>query len=240
MASFIQKPVCQGWVVLPLCEPFVTDIQKKRCAVKNATLTRAFDGYAHSINNEISACTARIRVMLISSERFSVVREKGLSDLATELSSFRVSPILYLRRQDHLAESLHAQAFRIDSSYFRRERLLNVEKRTFRFMDLASSWAETFGRENMIVHRYIPYAVTFDFLGALRISNFDTLPAEQHLNTALSREALEYIRCHSQYRYGTPQYSSAIRGLIKYSRLHPTAPQFKRFYLLARGTYSTC
>ena len=220
----------QGPGHMKLSAAFISMFQKRRGVVEDQADNSGFSKYSQSLKKEIASAASNIDSMLISSERFSIVQGEGLERLIDTFENMRVQPILYLRRQDLLAESLHAQAYRVRSPYFRPENLLQPQKTTFRFWDLVEIWRNAFGADNLIVRKFQKRSVTFDFLEALGVRNTDKLPAEFRLNAGLSRDAMEYMRHHTDLQYGTPDYVRVESRLVEYSKIKPTPAQYKRFF----------
>lgn len=214
---------------MKLCPPFLSDIQNQRSVVKSGK-KKGFRKFGMDLQNEIDACAKNIDRMLISSERFSIVQGEGLTKLTNVFKRMSVFPILYLRRQDLLAESLHAQAYRVRSPYFEPDKLLHLRKPTFCFWDLISTWRNAFGEDNLIVRKFQKRSVTFDFLEAIDIQNKDQLPEEFRLNAVLSRDAMEYLRHHTDLVFGSSEYSRVERRLVEFSKTNPTPVHFKRFF----------
>jgi len=211
----------------------LTSVQTRRDVDRPPS--KNFDGLRDDMLNEFRVCDGDVDRILLSSERFGILTNRACKRLRRRLRSFHIRPILYLRRQDALAESMHSQAYRVRSTAFRPENLLLPSKRTFRFHTLAKQWQKIFGYDNLIVRRFNKNKpgqgdIVSSFLTAIETD--DSLRAETnyHLNTRLSRDALEYLHHHTSLIYGSDAYYAVESKLIDYSRANPTPPEHRSFF----------
>ena len=188
------------------------------------------------IATEFERTGPSVRSILLSSERFGAMDLEAIERLRSLLPGIRVRPIVYLRRQDLMAESLFAQGMRVRGKA-RNDRPLNPGRAQFpvlRFRVLIERWASVFGRENMIVRKFEKRPdgkdVVADFLEAIGATEIERGDRSYHLNTKLSRDALEYLYFHTDLVYDSPEYESVQRKLIEYSRRQPTPIEHRNFY----------
>ena len=103
-----------------------------------------------------------------------------------------------------------------------------------RFRNLIERWANVFGIDNMIVRKFERRPdgkdVVSDFLEAIDAQDMLRGDRKYHLNTKLSRDALEYLYFHTDLVYDSPDYNVVQKKLIEYSRLHPTPVEHRNFY----------
>ena len=185
---------------------------------------------------EFQSVAPSVRSILLSSERFGAMGSEAIQRLRNELQGIRVKPIVYLRRQDLMAESLFAQGMRVRSKT-RNVRPLNPDRVNFpvlQFGKLIDRWTNVFGIENVIVRKFEKRPdgkdVVADFLEAIGVEDAGQGDRRYHLNTKLSRDALAYLYFHTDLVYDSPEYEIVQRKLIEYSRLHPTPVEHRNFY----------
>ena len=187
----------------------------------------------HHLEDEISASSTNIESVIISAESFDGTDKEGLKRLIQLYQpDFQIKVIIYLRRQDKFAESLHAQAYRVREVTFDRNRLL--AKGFFRYDRFINLWSNVLGRENLILREFPESApddkLIQDFLAAVEVENFSVHTEKMRLNTRLDRLALEYIHHHTQLQYGSKQYFRVVQLLCKFSQFHPVEEKFRYFF----------
>ena len=133
------------------------------------------------------------RCLLISGEEFSrlFLSNGFLEEFIRVASGVEVKFVFYLRRQDHLRESVYAQSVK-NGLYGD----ISQTKYNFDFFETVRPFVEAVGRENVIVRPYNRKKwpdgeIINDFFTAIsrpELSEALTLPEEARINTRLSRQ----------------------------------------------------
>jgi hypothetical protein len=187
----------------------------------------------HQIENEISESGTRIKSVIISAESFDGTDTEGIRRLVQLYQAdFQLKTIIYIRRQDKYAESLHAQAYRVREMAFDRDQLLT--KGYLNYDYYINLWKESLGSDNLVLREFPEKAfdgqLIHDFLTAASIGNFPVPTGMMRLNRRLDRLVLEYIRHHTGLKFGDDMYFRVEYLLSKYSRHHPVEKKFKFFF----------
>lgn len=110
--------------------------------------------FKNDLKSEIENIGNDIHTVIISSEHFHsrLVREKEVTRLSHLLSEFfnKIEIVLYLRRQDLMANSLYSTACRVgfsDKNIFPEK--ISEQNRYYNFELLIEKWAKIFGAENI-------------------------------------------------------------------------------------------
>jgi hypothetical protein len=187
----------------------------------------------HQIENEISESGTKIKSVIISAESFDGTDKEGIKQLVQLYQGdYQLKIVIYLRRQDRYAESLHAQAYRVREMAFDRDQLLT--KGHFNYDFYINLWKKSLGSENLILREFPENAfdgqLIDDFLTAVSIENFPVPKGIERSNRRMDRLVLEYIRHHTGLKFGDDMYFRVENLLIEYSRLHPVEKRFKFFF----------
>lgn len=109
----------------------------------------------------LEVCSPKLNGIVISNEGFSGDPLSGYanaSEMAERLRictrDFDVKILIYLRRQDEFVESLYTQKIHEGHSLSFADFLQSITSVCFDWYALVESYAEVFGRENIIVRRY--------------------------------------------------------------------------------------
>lgn len=115
----------------------------------------------HVTERFLEVCASKLNGIVISSEAFSGEPLSGYanaSEMAERLRlctrDFDVKIVVYLRRQDEFLESLYMQKIHEGHSFSFADFLKSIASVSFDWYALVESYAEVFGRENIIVRRY--------------------------------------------------------------------------------------
>jgi len=146
--------------------------------------------------------------IVISSEEFSAIPAENINKLVEIkrfLSGRPIFIICYLRRQDHLIESLYCQSAR--NAGFT-ETIQDFERRVnLNYYNHLNSYAKIFGRENIIARTYENFPIKnnsllHDFLNLLGLYNFSSFKfPEKAINKRFSPELLEILKlCPNLHR----------------------------------------
>jgi hypothetical protein len=174
--------------------------------------------------------------ILLSSERFGSLSADALTQLGKHFGRIVTKPILYLRRQDLLAESLMAQAMRVRIQRPENKPIVprKPNHQFFQFHMLIRRWGDVFGHENVIVRKFEKRPdgkdIVHDFLEAIDASDIPRSDNGYHLNSKLSRDALEYLYFYTDLVYGSREYNAVQKKLVSYSKDNPTPDQYKNFF----------
>lgn len=185
------------------------------------------------IEDEISASGTKIQSVIISAESFVGTDAEGIRRL-TQLyqADFQLKIIIYLRRQDRYAESLHSQAYRVREMQFDRNSLLKSGH--MHFDHYIRLWTEALGSENLILREFPEQAfdgqLMHGFLEAVSIEEFPVTTGIEPLNRRMGRITLEYIQHHTGLKFGEDIYFRITDLLCKYSQQHPAEKRYKHFY----------
>lgn len=185
------------------------------------------------IAQEISESGTGIKSVIVSAESFHGADNEGLRKLV-ELykADFELKAVIYLRRQERYAESIHAQAYRVREVGFNRDQLLRGGDLNYdKYINL---WIESFGSDNLILREYPEKAfngqLINDFLTAVSIGNLPVPTDSKRLNTRLDRLMLEYIRYHTELKFGDDIYFRVVILLNRYGQNHPVENKFQFFF----------
>lgn len=139
--------------------------------------------------------------IIISSEAFGIANKKQIGILKTELQSYDVKIIVYLRRQDLRLESLYNQI--IKNGKCLKDEVEDIltffenKKRLFDYYQLLDPWKKAFGASNLIVRPLekcqIPN-LCHDILKGIGIDNFKHFREVNNKNIKVGRKALEVLR----------------------------------------------
>jgi len=185
------------------------------------------------IENEITESGTKINSVIISAESFDGTDAEGIERL-TQLyqADFQLKIIIYLRRQDRYAESIHSQAYRVREMQFDRNKLLRSGH--LHYDHYVRLWTEALGAENLILREFPEKAfdgqLIHDFLEAATIEKFPVATGIKQLNRRMGRITLEYIQHHTGLRFGDDIYFRVTNLLCNYSQQHPVEKKYKYFY----------
>lgn len=185
------------------------------------------------IENEIAESGSRIDSIVISAESFDGTDQAGIARLVQLYQDdFQLKAIIYIRRQDKYAESIHAQAYRVREMSFDRDKPL--KKYSFSYEYYVDLWSESLGSDNLILREYPENAqnnqLINDFMSAISVDSFPMHSKEIRLNSRMDRLALEFMQHHTGLSYGDSTYFMVEELLGKYSEIHKAAKKFKFFY----------
>ena len=187
----------------------------------------------HQIENEISESGTKIKSVILSAESFDGTDAEGIRQLVQLYQAdFQLKIIIYIRRQDRYAESIHAQAYRVREMSFDRDQLLTKDYLNYDYY--INLWKASLGSENLILRAFPERAydgqLIHDFLDAISLGNFPVPAGIVRLNRRLDRLALEFIQHHTGLRFGDDMYFRVEELLTKYSQHHPAEKKFKFFF----------
>jgi len=149
---------------------------------------------------ELRFAAANSDNLIVSSEGFFDLDEKGVKSLRDALSAYDVSVVLYLRRQDQFIEAMYRN-FIVDSGarfQLPLDQYLNNEYvEHCNYLQKVDLWAETFGMDRLNV---IPYQssslkegdVIHDFLERIGLKT-DGLPAPRRVNASRPNDVLRAL-----------------------------------------------
>jgi len=170
---------------------------------------------------------------IISAESFSNSSERGIEEFRAHYENyFDISVLVFLRRQDHLAESLRAQSFRVNQQGAIVEADVSEKHSLLNYSILLNKWSEVFGKQNIIIREY-PESnknqLGSVFADALEISD-SVFSIDERINSRLNRHVLEYIYRHSDLRYGTKKYFNSLKKLQKIGNEFESDPRYRYFF----------
>lgn len=183
---------------------------------------------------EFEKLKSQPKSMVISAESLAHASQQGVEEFCKHYSSyFKIQVIVFLRRQDFMAESLRAESYAINFKSYNATTPFNKDNRNYNYLFGLNAWSEVFGSESLVIVEY-PEKQPVNVLGSLTAKLFK-LPKSVKLHTERARErldrnVLEYIFNHSDLIYGTPEYFKAIKKLGKYSKQNPPKPQYRNFF----------
>lgn len=172
--------------------------------------------------------------VIISAEGLAITDSAGVQRIAKDyLPYFNIQVIIFLRRQDFMAESSHAQAYRVNQKNYNAKKAFDPSNINLNYTYALDYWSSQFGEQSISVVEY-PEAqgaaalklLTAELFGLPSSLDIDSEP----VNERLSRDVLEYIFEHTKLVYGTKPYFKAIERLILYSSQNPSAPEYRNFY----------
>lgn len=135
--------------------------------------------------------------LILSSEIFlesaTPYKIRALKEL---FNNFNVKIIIYLRRQDHMIESVYGQTVKDGGCVkFKGEKSYRLD-----YYEILMQWAEVFGHNNIIVRAYereqfVSFSLFADFLSILEIeNNNEYVSPQKDLNPRLSLNCQEFKR----------------------------------------------
>lgn len=171
---------------------------------------------------------------IVSAESLAIADHDGVKRFAEHyLPYFDIQIIVFLRRQDFMAESSRAQAYKVNQVGFNARGPFDDDDETYNFSYVLDCWRSQFNMESISVLEY-PESQGSEALRVLTFDVFDlpgTLEVDDlRINERLDRNVLEYIYEHSKLVYGTKTYFKAIERLGQYSSQHPSELKYKHFY----------
>lgn len=136
---------------------------------------------------------------------------KNIYEITKDLN-LDIRIIVYIRRQDDFVESLYTQSIHLGGHKTFDEFLSDFNTEAFHWDNLLNSYADVFGKENIIVRRYhksfLPENDSLikefgEILGSQVLKNFNKTNPR---NRGISRDALEITRITNQYLNSEDQY----------------------------------
>ena len=206
---------------------FMNEDEKRKSLLTHQHEYKTFDHYLSKIKKELSE--QEFKRVVISSERFSELsREASLKSISDQLIEFDVQIIVWIKRQDHLLESLLAQNLRVLNEQ-PIEKML--ENSMFNLKEKLELWEDIFGLKSMHVRHYksdLDNKLITDFLNIIGIDDYSGFTFPQRANTRLSRDALHFLNHECELEFGSTKYQNLIRYcLVPYSLKHPTRKKYK-------------
>jgi hypothetical protein len=171
--------------------------------------------------------------VLISAESFANAGEKGINELYEHYKEhFDCKVIVFLRRQDHLAESLRSQSFRVAQKGEILTSDISESHALLNFHILLGKWSSVFGKENLIVKEYpqnTPQSLGSIFAEIIQVEEaiFANKP---QVNEKLDRHLLEFIYRDSNLEYGSRKYFKALKKLNKISQQNKAPDKYRYFF----------
>ncbi len=110
-----------------------------------------------ALREEINASSCR--TVLISSEEFDVLDERGVETIAQSLDGFKVTIICYLRRLHEFVQALYTTNVIFHGEKRPIKEYLRGMRTTTNYEELVSRWKKVFGQHNVDVNFYIPDAL---------------------------------------------------------------------------------
>ena len=151
---------------------------------------------------------ADVNNVIISAESFGVAKKKHIDILKSELQSYEVKIILYLRRQDLRLESLYTQEVKfgwcstdILTFFEKKKQILDY----YRFLE---PWKQTFGLENIIVRPLEKTQISnicYDILNIIGITNYADFREVDNKNIKPGRKALEVLKIANKICQNKPR-----------------------------------
>ncbi|MGK7936150.1 MAG: hypothetical protein AB4206_10195 [Xenococcaceae cyanobacterium] len=146
--------------------------------------------------------------IIISSEDFESANRRFIHDLKSNLESYEVKVIVYIRRQDRQIESQYTQHTK--DGIFSGDLLSFCEKmrNNSDFYRLLESWKQEFGNDNLIVRplekEQIPN-ICHDFLRHININEIDYFTNVKNQNTKPGRKTIEILKLVNRIYENKPQ-----------------------------------
>lgn len=176
----------------------------------------------------------RDSTVIVSAEGLCLADHESVQRFAEHYHPyFEIKVIVFLRRQDFMAESGRAQAYLVNQVGFNPLGAFEPKNINYDFASTVDRWSSQFGENSITVAEYPEQKgvqalriMTFDIFGlpnSLKVDN-------KRVNERLSRDVLEYIFEHSNLVYGTKPYFRAIERLSQYSSQSPSASKYSHFY----------
>jgi hypothetical protein len=184
---------------------------------------------------EVSSARRPIKFVIISAEGLALADKPGIESVAAQYSPyFDIKVVVFLRRQDHLAESFRSQAYRVKQSGYDPKGPFDPINANFNHYALVEKWSDQFGKSNINIIEY-PESRGDGKLASLAkeaLSLPRNLKADdQHLNQRLSRDVLEYIYFYSSLTYAQDNYFKSLVQLQRYVEKHvPDSSGYHLFY----------
>lgn len=176
----------------------------------------------------------QIKTVILSAESLPMLNQARIEFLSELfLPYFDVQVVAFLRRQDILAESLRAQAYRANQAFYVPEDTLNKYNINYCFITILRRWSEVFGKPNITIAEY-PEKNSSDKLVDRMMSVFklpiSAMPKDRLINQALGRDALEYIHFFTRLTYGGDDYFRALKGIIAVENKIPSDEKYRYFF----------
>lgn len=161
--------------------------------------------------------------VILSSEEFCNISE--IDKLGSQLQRYQSKIVIYLRRQDHLIQSIYGQCIN-DSTIRYTESIQELEhyRSKLDFANFLSPWRKVFGQENILVRVYeqgqlYGGGIYADFLETIGLELTDeySLPEEMATNRSLNRNALEFLRLCNGIPMGVPEHRKLRQALDEIS-----------------------
>jgi hypothetical protein len=176
----------------------------------------------------------RIGSTIVSAEGLAIADNEGVKRFAEHyLPYFDVQIIVFLRRQDFMAESSRAQAYTVNQIEFDPRGPFSPDNVNYNFTHVLNCWNSQFDEKSITVVEYPEdqgshalRELTFDLFGLPGGLEVD----DQRVNERLGRDVLEYIYEHSKLVYDTRPYFKALKRLGRYSSQHPSELKYRHFY----------
>ncbi|MCB1679324.1 MAG: hypothetical protein KDI16_11645 [Halioglobus sp.] len=192
-----------------------------------------------ALGEEIRDSGPALRSVVLSSELFFGQTNNlrpMLDDMARHLAGHTVRIVVYLRRQDQLYSSFYNQDVKgvrqwPDNAYrfFHTHQMFQVD-----YCQLLNTWAEVFGRENLLIRPYEPQqwrggAIARDFCTVTGLP--DLRGAASDSNTSLGATQLCIKRALNRVGYDKAWNDDVVQLLLQ---LHPEPPTPNLIYVNRR------
>ena len=171
--------------------------------------------------------------VIVSAEGLAITDPAGVERIAKDyLPYFDIQIIVFLRRQDFMAESSRSQAYRVNQKNYNTRDAFNPCSINLNYTYALDCWSSQFEQSITVVE--YPEAQGTEALKLLTAELFG-LPSSleidsEPVNERLGRDVLEYIYGHTELVYGTKPYFKAIERLSLYSSQNPSASKYRNFY----------
>lgn len=211
---------------------FIEENLKQRFAQENI-FNAPSDPYRirDDILYEIGRSEIEVQRIVISSEAFTNCDALGTRRLHELLSEyFTISILLFLRRQDHYAESCRAQAYRVHDTTMGPVKLVAPGSPVLDFESILANWESAFGKQNIRVKEF---SNRIDLKQTLYSEfSFPTdIPLDEGVvNPSLGRDLLEFIHFYTELVFGTDLYFTVLDKLIEVEQQTPSDRRYKNFY----------
>ena len=172
--------------------------------------------------------------VILSAEGLAIANLDGVKRFAENfLPYFEIQIIVFLRRQDFMAESSRAQAYRVNQVTYNPRDPFDSGNINYNYTYVLDCWSSQFSEESITVVEYPENQgsqalkmLTIDLFGLPNNLEIDN----QSVNERLGRDILEYVYTHSKLLFGTKSYFEAIRRLSEYSGENPPPSKYRFFY----------
>ncbi len=166
--------------------------------------------------------TANLDKIVISSENFDSNNSKYINSLKSELKSYEVKIIVYVRRQDLRLESLYNQEIKQGLYSGDVFSFLSQKREGSDYYKRLEPWKQIFGIDNLIVRplekTQIPN-ICHDLLKIIGITDFNNFSEIKNQNIKLGRKVLEVLKLVNKIYENNPQkrekYSKVIANFTK-------------------------